>query len=124
MQRLFSTFPNDWPGFGLLILRVTSGFPLVALTTPQTWSWPDTFIQWMQLLRLPAALLTLAGLWTPFVAALLAMLQGGLAYVDDAGVLMRWMPALVPLSLVMLGPGAWSIDALLYGRKRIDLRNF
>lgn len=29
--------------------------------------------------------------------------------------------ALIGVSLVMLGPGAWSIDARVYGRKRIDL---
>jgi hypothetical protein len=29
--------------------------------------------------------------------------------------------ALIGMSLVMLGPGSWSIDARLYGRKRIDL---
>jgi hypothetical protein len=28
---------------------------------------------------------------------------------------------LIGLSLVMLGPGSWSIDARLYGRKRIYL---
>ena len=29
--------------------------------------------------------------------------------------------AIVALSLVFLGPGAWSVDALLFGRKRIAI---
>jgi putative oxidoreductase len=29
--------------------------------------------------------------------------------------------AVIGLSLAMLGPGSWSIDARLFGRKRIDL---
>jgi len=29
--------------------------------------------------------------------------------------------AAIAVSLVMLGPGAWSIDRRLFGRKRIDL---
>jgi hypothetical protein len=28
---------------------------------------------------------------------------------------------MIGLSLAMLGPGAWSIDARLFGRKRIDV---
>jgi hypothetical protein len=31
--------------------------------------------------------------------------------------------ALLGLSLMMLGPGAWSLDAFLFGRRRIDLDN-
>lgn len=29
--------------------------------------------------------------------------------------------AALGISLVMLGPGAWSLDARLFGRKRIDI---
>ena len=29
--------------------------------------------------------------------------------------------AVVAISLVFLGPGAWSVDALLFGRKRIAI---
>jgi len=31
LQRLFSTFPNSWPGFGLLLLRLGAGIALVYL---------------------------------------------------------------------------------------------
>jgi uncharacterized membrane protein YphA (DoxX/SURF4 family) len=31
--------------------------------------------------------------------------------------------AIVAVSTAMLGPGAWSIDARLFGRKRIDLNS-
>ena len=36
----------------------------------------------------------------------------------------RWIHVIVAVlavSLAMLGPGAWSIDARLFGRKRIDI---
>jgi uncharacterized membrane protein YphA (DoxX/SURF4 family) len=29
--------------------------------------------------------------------------------------------AILSISLVLLGPGAWSIDAHIFGRKRIDI---
>ena len=31
LQRLFSTFPNSWPGFGLLLLRLGVGIALIYL---------------------------------------------------------------------------------------------
>ncbi|HEX8765158.1 MAG TPA: hypothetical protein VF740_08355 [Candidatus Acidoferrum sp.] len=31
--------------------------------------------------------------------------------------------AVLGASLAMLGPGAWSVDARLFGRKRIDIRS-
>ena len=31
LQRLFSTFPDGWPGFGLLLLRLGAGIALVCL---------------------------------------------------------------------------------------------
>jgi len=33
LQRLFSTFPNSWPGFGLLLLRFGVGTALIYLCT-------------------------------------------------------------------------------------------
>ena len=65
--------------------------------------------------------LMLAGFWTPFAASCQAILEGVLAF---AGASFEWthlIHALIGVSLVMLGPGSWSIDARLYGRKRIDL---
>ncbi len=63
----------------------------------------------------------LAGFWTPFAAALQVILQGMFAFTGAAFEWTQLIHALIGLSLVMLGPGYWSIDARLYGRKRIDL---
>lgn len=65
--------------------------------------------------------LLLAGLWTPFVGALQAFTQlwFALSLGSDTG--FHLLMAALGASLVMLGPGAWSIDARLFGRKRIDI---
>jgi uncharacterized membrane protein YphA (DoxX/SURF4 family) len=68
-----------------------------------------------------AAALLLAGLWTPAAGVLLAIVELGLAvfYPGD-----RWTHMLVGalgITLAMLGPGAWSVDARLFGRKRIRI---
>ena len=66
-------------------------------------------------------LCVIAGMWTPVVGALqvaieLSTIAWG-AIPDRPSTVL----AAVGASLVMLGPGAWSVDARLFGRKRIDL---
>jgi uncharacterized membrane protein YphA (DoxX/SURF4 family) len=65
------------------------------------------------------ALLIFIGLWTPLAAVAGAAIQIiviALGYHFN----LSWIVfAALSLSLAMLGPGAWSFDALLYGRKRI-----
>ena len=61
------------------------------------------------------------GLWTPIAGALQAIIQIGVIF-TPGNVIIHVLPAALGVSLVMLGPGAWSVDALLFGRKRIDIR--
>ena len=64
--------------------------------------------------------LLILGWWTPAASACAALLAIGLALSDY-----RWelhiAQAGIALGLLALGPGAWSIDARLYGRKHIDI---
>jgi putative oxidoreductase len=121
MQRLFSTFPNGWPGCGLLLLRVSCGAPLLFLGTAKLCGWSADSILWLRLIGGVTAALILAGLWTPLAAACQAVIQSVIAIVGDGFASTHLILALVGISLVMLGPGAWSMDARIYGRKRIDL---
>jgi putative oxidoreductase len=75
----------------------------------------------VDLLSLIAAGLLVLGLWTPMGAGLQVMLEvwsaaHAVAYINEHALL-----AAVGAALIMLGPGAWSIDAKLFGRRRIDL---
>jgi putative oxidoreductase len=122
MQRLFSTFPNSWPGGGLLLLRMALALPaatdglftLLAVQSP----WDAA----AGLVSIVTSVLVLLGLWTPFAAAILCVAQ--LATFPSGGFALQTQisRAAIAVSLVMLGPGAWSIDRRLFGRKRIDLR--
>jgi len=65
--------------------------------------------------------LLLAGLWTPLTAVAAAMIQlwSGLPHQGlDAE---TFIVAATLVALAMLGPGSWSIDAIIFGRKRIDI---
>jgi putative oxidoreductase len=44
LQRLFSTFPNSWPGFGLLLLRTCLGIALIFLGIAGMVGKPQDFI--------------------------------------------------------------------------------
>jgi hypothetical protein len=116
VQRLFSTFPGSWPGLGLLLLRLTVGFAcLVGLADRVGF---DGLLQAAAGLPLLALLLCVAvGLATPVVCPMLvlALFLAGRGLSVSSWVMM----AGGSLSLMLLGPGAWSLDAWLYGRKRI-----
>lgn len=65
--------------------------------------------------------LLLVGFWTPLAASCQLIIEGVLACNATSFESEHLIHAVIGLSLVMLGPGSWSIDARLYGRKRIDL---
>ena len=79
------------------------------------------FTVWIRIFSCLTGALILAGLWTPFAASCHAILLSVLAFAGEAFGTTHLILALIGVSLVMLGPGSWSIDARLYGRKRIDL---
>jgi uncharacterized membrane protein YphA (DoxX/SURF4 family) len=64
-------------------------------------------------------LFILAGLWTPAVGALVAVVQVGIALAGAGDGSMAIILAALGATLAMIGPGAWSIDARLFGRKYI-----
>jgi len=122
VQRLFSTFPNAWPGAGLLLLRLVVAVPAIADGSTALLSGLGQPTPWIRVLELAGGTLLLLGLWTPVGAVLLAVSQAWLAFGRGAIDIAPVIAAAVAVSLIMLGPGAWSADARLYGRKRLDLR--
>ena len=65
-------------------------------------------------------ILLLAGLWTPLAGAVTVVVEAWIAFCHPATL---WMPltlAVLGGSLAMIGPGAWSVDARLFGRQRIE----
>src|SRR5882724_5900740 len=66
LQRLFSTFPNSWPGVGLLLLRACLGIALLYFAVAglsENPSEPITIAQ--NLIAFAGGILLLAGLWNP-----------------------------------------------------------
>lgn len=120
MQRLFSTFAGGWAGFGLLLQRVLTATLLIRFGIIESVSASFAPPMIAQIIVACAAILLLVGLWTPIVGALIAVIELWIAmtHVSDP-----WIPVVLATlagTSAMIGPGAWSIDARLFGRKHIE----
>ncbi|HDS0950866.1 TPA: hypothetical protein QDZ34_003319 [Stenotrophomonas maltophilia] len=105
MQRLFVMFPDRGPGLGLLWLRLCLA---AALCTPGAWAGVV-----MAVCALAVGLLLLG--WLTPLSAVLACV----------GLWLQGAPLpllLLPLALLLLGPGAYSLDARQFGRRLLGRR--
>jgi putative oxidoreductase len=124
VQRLFSTFANGWPGAGLLLLRGLTGIELLHYDILQIAEKPAPGALLPQLIATGAGIFLLVGLWTPVAGTLVAMLEVWMIFVVAGDPWVSIMLATLGAALAMIGPGAWSIDAQLFGRKRIETRQY
>jgi uncharacterized membrane protein YphA (DoxX/SURF4 family) len=126
---VFNRFPDSWPGVGLLALRAVSGGMLALQGAAYLFDWADLSFAGRVLALSASAtgVLLLLGSLTRFAAA-------GVAVMCGTGMFSR-MPAsqlsllaqpptnvlmsVIGLAVSLIGPGAFSIDARLFGRREI-----
>ena len=121
MQRLFTMFPSSWPGAGLFLLRLAAAIPLLIGATSELFGAPQNDLYAIYI-AIGVGCMLLAGFWTPVAGALQAIVEVWFGLSQKGGAGVHALLAALGVSLVMLGPGAWSVDARLFGRKRIDIR--
>ena len=118
VQRLFTTFADGWPGFGLLIQRVVTSAALLHGTAP-FWGTTASAIIAPHATGAALALFILIGLWTPIAGLLVAGVEIWIVLIYPDALVTAIMPATFGATLAMIGPGAFSLDARLFGRKHI-----
>jgi uncharacterized membrane protein YphA (DoxX/SURF4 family) len=126
LQRLFSTFPDGWPGAGLLLLRLGAAIPLAYFgASGLTETIEPSLGTALSLIAIAGGALLLIGLWTPVAGVVAAIgelcgtLSGNIPRHDD-----HWnsiLLAVLSAGVAMIGPGAWSLDARLFGRRRFEI---
>ena len=129
LQRSFSTFPGAWPGAGLLLLRITIGVTTIIqgcfyLVDPGSLTFKTGTLGSV---AIASGALLLIGFLTPVAGVLVGL--------GTLGIALGWLPpaarnlfdaklptvfaVIMSAAIVFLGPGAFSIDARLFGRREI-----
>jgi putative oxidoreductase len=126
---MFSMFPDGWPGVGLLLLRGAAGVVLLAQGVACFCQKGELGFVGLTV----ASVMSVAGLL--LLVGVLTRLVGAVAVMACIGSAFSWSPgfkvgllvtpptaalsAVIAVAVVCLGPGAFSLDARLFGRREI-----
>jgi uncharacterized membrane protein YphA (DoxX/SURF4 family) len=125
LRRLYRTFPQGWPGVGLFLLRAVVGVRLIIQGSGGMGNAQVLSLGWfIGLLMLGAGISFLLGFLTPLMACF-SVLAGMTLYIWHP----NWASSFVNLlsfdriillmAIILLGPGAISLDAYFFGRRKI-----
>jgi putative oxidoreductase len=108
---------------GLLLMRMVAGVALVAHAVTTLRGSPPIGPAILSVLAIGTGLLLVAGLWTPIAGAFVAVIALWNVFTELGDPWTNIMLGTLGAALALLGPGAWSADARLFGWKRIDIRD-
>jgi putative oxidoreductase len=104
-------------------MRLVTGFTLVDDGAIGLRGEPPLGRVIVSVLATAAGILLIAGLCTPIGGALAAAGELWCAFEQPRDSLTHILLVTLGAALALVGPGAWSVDARLYGWKRINIRN-
>jgi len=129
LQRAFSTFPDGLPGVGLLLLRAAAGVAFLVQGAAYLVDWHGVGFLTLAvgLLTSASGVLLMIGYLTPFAGVLAGLFCVGsaLSWFSAPSLelfeakLTATLATAIAVALVCLGPGAFSLDARLFGRREI-----
>jgi uncharacterized membrane protein YphA (DoxX/SURF4 family) len=128
LQKLFSTFPGGWPGLGLVLMRLAVALSAIVQGIGTLIESPTQIFSWaIGSLEILVGTALLIGFLTPIAgaAASLGNLAIGVSWfltsgenAHDKAVAAIYL-VVMSIAITLLGPGAFSLDARLFGRREI-----
>jgi len=101
-------------------MRLVIGGALVYRASFLLMRHPSSLLATASVLLIGAGILLLAGLWTPIAGTIVALVELWKIFAVPNDTWAFLFAATLAAALAMIGPGAWSVDARLFGWKRID----
>ena len=119
--QLFPPFLRGSSGAGVLLLRLALACSLAQSLL--TGSGPDGLSKAFVFLVLEILMTAMlaVGLWTPVAGMLVCLFQLFLAFATTGALGPHLLEAAMGLSIALLGPGVLSVDARLFGRRRVEI---
>jgi uncharacterized membrane protein YphA (DoxX/SURF4 family) len=100
-------------------MRLVIGGALVYRASSLLISHASSLLAITSVLLIGAGILLLAGLWTPIAGTIVALVELWKIFAVPSDSWAYVFAATLAAALAMIGPGAWSLDARLFGWKRI-----
>jgi hypothetical protein len=101
-------------------MRLVVGSVLVMRAGPTLWSDPTAHTTMASAVSAGSAMLLILGLWTPVAGTLVALTGAGQVLTGGGEPVVCLLLGTIGGALAMLGPGFWSVDARLFGWKRVE----
>ena len=119
MQRLFSMFPTGAAGIALVLLRLSVAAMLLMIAFP---GGEVISSQWAFVGLAVLAALFLLGVLTPILCTLCCCIEiAALFGLQGVDALHMVFSIFATAALGLLGPGGYSLDARMFGRRRVIL---
>jgi hypothetical protein len=119
MQRLFTMFPLGSAGIALFLLRLSAAAMLLMLAFPRA---EVSSAQWVFAGLAVLAAFVVVGVFTPVLCTLCCCLEiAALFSLRGVEALYTLLAIVNTAALGLLGPGGYSLDARMFGRRRVVL---